>query len=286
VTARPVAVVRSRMAYQHLRIRRDGAAEVLLLDRPSVRNALNDAVVAEMSHWAAGIRERHDVRAIVLAGEGNVFCAGADVNWMARTIEFTEEENLRDAAALSRLFNALDTLPIPMIGRIQGAALGGGAGLAAVCDIVVAEESAVFGFTEVKLGIVPAVISPFVLAKIGRSAARELFITGSRFPAARAKEIGLVHAVVPAGQLDGAVDGYLRQVLTSGPDAVATAKQLIADVWPRSPAAAEAITSRAIAARRVSAEGQEGLRAFLEKRAPRWHQAPERAVRAGEPEQR
>jgi methylglutaconyl-CoA hydratase len=258
------------MGYRHLRISRDGAVETLLLDRPAIRNALNDEVIAELTDWAAGVRSRHDVRAVVMGGAGGVFCAGADVNWMARTIEFTEQENLRDAALLARLFNALDTLPVPMICRIQGAALGGGAGLAAVCDVAVAEEHAKFGFTEVKLGIVPAAISPFVIAKIGRSAARELFLTGSRFSAARAKEIGLVHAVVAGDQLDEAVEGCVREVLSSGPEAIATAKQLIADVWARPGGDVEPITSRAIASRRVSAEGQEGLRAFLEKRAPRW----------------
>jgi enoyl-CoA hydratase/carnithine racemase len=137
-----------------------------------------------------------------MSGAGKVFCAGADVTWMSQTIRSTEAENLRDASAMSAMFAAIDLLPVPVIGRIQGAALGGGAGLAAVCDVVVAEDGALFGFTEVKLGILPAVISPFALAKIGRSAARELFLTGARFSAARAREIGLVHAVVPAAGLD------------------------------------------------------------------------------------
>src|SRR5207237_1967399 len=152
------------------------------------------------------------------------FCAGADVAWMSRTVTYSEEENLRDAAAMSHMFAAIDGLPLPVVGRIQGAALGGGAGLAAVCDVVVAADDAVFGFTESKLGILPAVISPFALAKIGRSAARELFLTGARFSAARAKEIGLVHAVVPAAELDAAIDGYVREILAAGPEGVAAAK--------------------------------------------------------------
>ena len=197
-----------------------------------------------------------------------MFCAGADVTWMSKTVHYTEEENLRDATAMSRMFAAIDALPVPVIGRIQGAALGGGAGLAAVCDIVVADEAALFGFTEVKLGILPAVISPFALAKIGRSAARELFLTGARFSAARAKEIGLVHAVVPAAELDAAVDRYVQELLSAGPEAVAAAKALIPNVWGRPLAEAMPITAAAIAARRVSPEGQEGLRAFLEKRKP------------------
>jgi len=171
---------------------------------------------------------------------------------------------------MSRMFTALDQLPMPLVGRVQGAALGGGAGLAAVCDIVVAESGASFGFTEVKLGILPAVISPFALAKIGRSAARELFLTGARFSAAHAREIGLVHAVVPVDQLDATVDAYVKDLLTGGPEAIAAAKALIPVVWNAAPDDVTAITARAIAARRVSPEGQDGLTAFLAKRAPGW----------------
>jgi methylglutaconyl-CoA hydratase len=190
---------------------------------------------------------------------------------MSKTVQYTEEENLRDAMAMSRMFAAINELPLAVIGRIQGAALGGGAGLAAVCDIVVAADDAVFGFTEVKLGIIPAVISPFALAKIGPSAARELFLTGTRFPSARAKEIGLVHAVVPAAQLDAAVAGYVQEILTAAPEAVAAAKALIPHVWELTADEARQVTARAIAMRRVSPEGQEGLRAFLEKRKPSWN---------------
>ena len=257
------------MSYTFLSTRRDGPVERLTLNRPDVRNVFNEHVIAELTAWAAAARAaatRGDVRAVVVAGAGKTFCAGADVTWMAKTVRYTEDENLRDATAMSRMFAAIDALPVPVIGRVHGAALGGGAGLAAVCDIVVAETDALFGFTETKLGILPAVISPFALAKIGRSAARELFLTGARFSAARAKEIGLVHAVVPAAELDAAVDGYIREILTAGPDAIAAAKALIPAVWPRTVDDATAITAAAIAARRVSKEGQEGLTAFLEKR--------------------
>jgi methylglutaconyl-CoA hydratase len=261
------------MAYEFLTTSRDGAVEHVSLNRPDVRNAFNEHVIAELTDWAARTREsaeHGDVRVAVLAGAGKMFCAGADVNWMSKTIQYTEEENVRDASAMSKMFAALDELPLAVIGRVQGAALGGGAGLAAVCDIVVAADDAVFGFTEVKLGILPAVISPFALAKIGRSAARELFLTGTRFSAARAKEIGLVHAVVPASELDEAVTMYVQEVLTAGPEAVAAAKALIPTVWGRNVGEAMPLTASAIASRRVSVEGQEGLRAFLEKRAPRW----------------
>jgi methylglutaconyl-CoA hydratase len=256
--------------YRHLLTEREGAVERLTLNRPEVRNALNHEVIQELTDWADRVRAQPDLRAAVIAGAGASFSAGADIAWMARTIEYTHEQNLADAAALSRLFLALDTLPLPLIGRVQGAALGGGSGLAAVCDIVVAEEQAVFGFTEVKLGILPAVISPFVLAKIGRSAARELFLTGARFSAGRAREIGLVHRVVPAAALDDAVANYLTEILTAGPEAVAAAKLLISEIYDLPSAQAHTRAAEAIATRRVSAEGQEGLRAFLGKRKARW----------------
>ena len=259
--------------YQYLGVRRAAAVEYLTLNRPDVRNAFNEHVIAELTAWASEARtaaERHDIRAVVLAGAGKTFSAGADVAWMSKTVAYTEDDNVRDATAMSRMFSALNDLPVPLVGRVQGAALGGGAGLAAVCDIVVAADDAVFGFTEVKLGILPAVISPFALAKIGRSAARELFLTGARFSASRAKEIGLVHAVVPAAELDSAVASYVADILAAGPEAVAAAKTLIRTIWEGLPGDATAVTARAIAARRVSPEGQEGLLAFLEKRKASW----------------
>jgi methylglutaconyl-CoA hydratase len=262
------------MTYTYLTSTRDGAVERLTLNRPDVRNAFNEHVIAELTDWAAQTRagaSRHDIRAVVIAGAGKVFCAGADVTWMSKTVHYSEDENLRDAMAMSRMFAAINELPVAVIGRIQGAALGGGAGLAAVCDVVVAEDAALFGFTETKLGIVPAVISPFALAKVGRAAARELFLTGARFSAVRAKEIGLVHDVVAAEELDRAVGRYVKELLSAGPEAVAAAKALIPNVWGQSIADAMPITAAAIAARRVSPEGQEGLRAFLEKRKPSWN---------------
>jgi methylglutaconyl-CoA hydratase len=261
------------MPYEFLDARREGPVEYLTLNRPEVRNAFNEHVIRELTEWADHTRAaalRHDVRIAVLAGRGASFCAGADVASMSRTVTYTEAENVRDASAMSAMFAAIDQLPLPLIGRVHGAALGGGAGLVAVCDIAVAAEDALFGFTEVKLGILPAVISPFVLAKIGRSAARELFLTGARFSALRAREIGLVHTVVPASQIDAAVTRYVNELLTAGPEAIAAAKALIREVWTQPAEAAAAYTSRTIAERRVSAEGQEGLKAFLEKRKPTW----------------
>lgn len=256
--------------YRFLNTERRGPVEYLTLNRPAVRNALNDELIAELAAWASAIHTERDVRVAVLAGAGSMFSAGADVAWMAKAIAFTPEENILNAQALSEMFLSLDRLPIPLIGRIHGAALGGGVGLAAVCDVVVADEKAVFGFTEVKLGILPAVISPFAIAKIGRSAARELFLSGARFPAARAKEIGLVHRIVAAASLDAAVDDSIREFLSAGPEAIAACKALIGQVADLSVDEARPYTARAIAERRVSPEGQEGLRAFLEKRSPKW----------------
>lgn len=256
--------------FRHLSTRRDASVEYLTLNRPDVRNAFNEEMIAELSAWSEALRADADVRAVVIAGAGKSFSAGADIAWMAKTVDYSENDNLRDAMAASQMFSSINTLPFPVIGRVHGAAIGGGAGLAAVCDIVVASEETVFGFTEVKLGIVPAVISPFVIEKIGRSAARELFLTGARFSAARAREIGLVHAVVTEPELDDAVSGFVMEGLTCGPEAIATAKALIATVSHAPLDQVAGVTAGAIARRRVSDEGQEGLRAFLEKRRPRW----------------
>jgi methylglutaconyl-CoA hydratase len=258
------------VAFQYLSTRRDGPVAHLTLDRPDVRNAFNDEVIAELTAWAHHAAVDSTLRVVILGGAGRVFSAGADANWMARMIGYSHEENVADATRMAEMFLALDTLPAAVIGRIHGAALGGGAGLAAICDIVVAEDSAVFGFTETKLGILPAVISPYVLPKIGVSAARELFLTGMRFSAARAREIGLVHAVVPTADLDTTVQKYVDELLSAAPTGIAAIKRLIPPVWGRLPADARAITAEAIAAQRVSPEGQDGLRAFLDKRPARW----------------
>jgi methylglutaconyl-CoA hydratase len=259
------------MSYKYLTTRRDGAVEHLTLNRPEVRNAFNAEMIAEITEWAARVAaSAAQLRAVVLAGAGKTFCAGGDAAWMAQTVAYTEAENLRDARALADMFRAIDDLPLPVIGRVHGAAMGGGAGLAAVCDMVVAAQDATFGFTEVKLGLVPAVISPFVLRKIGESSARELFLTGARFQAPRAYEIGLVHAVVPASELDATIARYLAELATAGPEAIASAKRLIKEVARLAPVDAASFTANAIATRRTSPEGQEGLKAFLDKRPPRW----------------
>ena len=254
---------------QTLTIAQSGTVVTVTLNRPDVRNAFNEDMIAELAAWAESV-PASGARVAVLRGAGRAFCAGADLGWMSKTIAYSRDENVRDARAAAQMFDRLNSLPLPLVARVHGAALGGGAGLAAVCDIVAAADDAVFGFTEAKLGIVPAVISPFVVAKIGVSAARELFLTAARFSSERAREIGLVHAVAPEADLDAVIDAYVNELLTCGREAVAEAKALIGRVAGRAAADVASLTTETIATRRVSAAGQEGMRAFLEKRKPGW----------------
>lgn len=246
-----------------------GPVTTVTLNRPEVRNAFNEDVIAELTAWAKAVTPG-STRVAVLQGAGPVFSAGADINWMAKMVGYSHEENIADAERAASMFNALDRLPVPLIGRIHGAALGGGSGLAAVCDVVVSADDAVFGFTEVVLGILPAMISPYVVRKIGIASARELCLSGTRFSAARAKEIGLVSEVVTADGLDDAVNRHIDLFLKAAPGAVARAKALLRQVHGRLPEDVMALTTSAIADQRVSAEGQEGLKAFLEKRPASW----------------
>jgi methylglutaconyl-CoA hydratase len=249
---------------------RDGPVLRLTLNRPDVRNAFDEELIAALSAAASQAAEDRTLRAAVLAGAGKTFSAGADIGWMSKAVAYTQRENLRDAEDVVRMLERLDTLPMPVIARVQGAALGGGVGLAAVCDIVIAAEDTTFALSEVRLGILPAVVAPYVVRKIGTSAARELFLTGARFTAARAKEIGLVHEVVPANDLDAAVTRRLSDVLAAGPKAVGLAKALIREIAGANPRDVIGLTTNTLASQRVSDEGQEGLRAFLEKRKPDW----------------
>ena len=249
----------------YLRRKRDGAIEYLTLNRPEVRNAFNEELIAEISSWAHEIAQDAGVCAVVLSGAGPAFCAGADLAWMSKMVGYSLEDNVRDASAAAKMFSLLDALPVPVIARVQGAALGGGVGLAAVCDVVVAEEGATFGFTEVKVGLIPAIIAPYVLAKIGPSNARELFLTGRRFSAAHAKDVGLVHAVVAADRLDATVDDYLTEINSGGREAVAAAKTLLRRIARLYPDEATLLTTREIAERRVSAEAQSLMAKFLRK---------------------
>ena len=242
-----------------LRIDADGDVLRIAMARPERRNAFDAQVIAELTD---AFDDVGDVRAVVLSGDGPSFSAGADVEWMRSSADLTYEENIADALRLRAMLDAIDGCPAPVVARVQGHALGGGCGLVACSDVVIAEPSAVFAFSEVKLGIVPAVISPFALAKIGPSAARRWFVTGERFAADVALRIGLVHEL--ADELDAAVDAVLSELRSAGPEAARTAKALA-----RAPRSAEE-TAQLIATHRTSAEGQEGLRAFLEKRAAGW----------------
>jgi methylglutaconyl-CoA hydratase len=254
------------MAEETIKLAVAGGIARVTLARPDVRNAFNAVLIEELREVFARIAEADDVRAVVLAGEGTVFCGGADIKWMRESLDLSFEANVADAERMSDMFRAIDNCPRPVIGRISGAALGGGAGLAAVCDVAIACDETIFGFTEVKLGIIPAVISPFVLAKIGASHARALFLTGERFDADRALQIGLIHQAVKSGDLDAAVDAVLTEILTAGPLAVSAAKLLVRRVQDATYQESRTITTEAIARVRASPEGQEGLRAFLERR--------------------
>lgn len=256
-----------------LRVSRDGPFARVTLDRPEVRNAFNAELIRELrAAFEALATEPPDrLRGVVLAGEGPVFSAGADVQWMRASASLTREENERDAAALQAMLGVIDACPVPVIARVQGAALGGGMGLCAVSDIVLATTSTRFGFTETKLGIIPAVISTFVLPKIGESHARALFATGQRFDAQRAHLIGLVHEIVPdVATLDARVTALLDELRTAGPTAARAAKALVRELRTLSPEDARRHTVRHIAQQRTSAEGQEGLAAFIDKRPPGW----------------
>jgi methylglutaconyl-CoA hydratase len=242
-----------------LRVERDGPVLRITLARPDVRNAFDAALIGELAEAFVDVGR---ARAVVLAGEGLSFSAGADVDWMRSSVDLSFDENVADANALRRMLEAIDGCASPVVARVQGHALGGGAGLVAASDIAIASRDARFAFSEVKLGIIPAVISPFALAKIGPGAARRYFVTGERFDAETALRIGLVHEV--ADDLDAAVDRVVGELLSAGPQAARWAKRLVRE-RPDGPE-----TARWIAERRASDEGQEGLRAFLDKRAPEW----------------
>jgi methylglutaconyl-CoA hydratase len=253
---------------QTLRIEREGGVVRVVLNRPEVRNAFNEVLGAELAQTFASFDA--SVRAVILAGEGPVFSAGADVNWMKKSIGYSAAENARDAAGMAAMFRAIDRAVPPVIARVHGASLGGGMGLIAACDMVVAAEGTQFGFTEVRLGIVPAVISTFVLRKTGAAAARRYFLTGEIFGPEEARRMGLVHEVAPAAELDARVDALVGELRKCGPQAVATAKQLIRDVMalPYDQAIEHAVAT--IARVRTSPEGQAGLGAFLSKQRPPW----------------
>ena len=255
---------------ERLQVEYDGPVARIWMNRPDLRNAFDGLMITELRRVLFDLRTVDAVRVVVLGGRGPSFCAGADLQWMKAMAAFTREENLREAQALADLFFTVYESPKPIVARVHGAALGGGAGLVAASDIPVAALGTQFGFTEVRLGILPAVISPYVVAKIGEAAARELFLTGERFEAVRAVEIGLVRAAVPEEDLDSAVEGRVKELLQAGPHAIAEAKALIREVAWRRVEDVQRYTVERIAEIRTTAEGQEGMRAFLEKRKPYW----------------
>lgn len=243
----------------------------VVLDRPDVHNAFNDELVKAITEAFTELGQRPEVRVIVLAGSGKSFCAGADLKWMKRMVQYSYEENLADARAVGRMYLAIAKCPKPVIARVHGAALGGGAGLVAACDIGVAIESVQFGFTEVKLGIIPAIISPFVIARVGPGRAREFFITGERFLAPVAMNIGLIqHVVSHEPALDALVESKISQILTSAPSAIAAAKDLIFGVAARTLESSLDFAAEAIARARAGVEGQAGMQAFLDHQKPPW----------------
>lgn len=250
---------------------RTGPVATLTLRRPELHNAFNAELMAAIQAACAELAADRALRVLVLEGAGSSFCAGADLNWMQASLGFSHAENLEDAGRLDAMLAALNELPQAVVGRVHGAALGGGVGLVACCDLVVAAEDATFGFTEARLGLLPAVIARYVVAKIGPGHARALFTSARRFAAGHALAIGLVHELTSADQLDAAVDRVVADLLRCGPQAVTGAKALVAAVTSLPAAEARAYAVEAIAAARTGAEGQEGLRAFLEKRTPTWN---------------
>jgi methylglutaconyl-CoA hydratase len=257
-------------AYEHLRVEQEGGILWVRLNRPAIYNAMDGAMMEELARCFGSVGGIPGVRVLVLSGEGSAFCAGADLEWMRTVAGLGMEENLNDAGLLADLLSALNTCPVPTVARAHGVIFGGGIGLLAACDLVVAADDARFSLSEVKLGLLPAAISPFVVAKIGQGHARALFSSGARFDAERALRIGLVHQIAPAAELDTVLRATLKDFLTAAPHAAAQARTLINKVAGRTPAEARAETTQLIARLRAGPEGREGIAAFLEKRKPAW----------------
>jgi len=251
-------------------VSRDGPVCRVTLNRPEVHNAFNEQVIADLQSAFDALRDDSAVRVVVLAGQGRSFSAGADLDWMRRASTWTEQENRADAAALAKMLRTIAEFPKPVVARVHGSAFGGGAGLVAASDIAIASEEALFGFTEVRLGLVPATIAPHVIEKIGPGRALPLFLTGERFNAHRAAQIGLVHQVVAVDDMDDAVNAIVRALLEAGPNAQAACKELVRTVAAAERSEADAYTASLIARVRTSPEGREGIGAFLEKRKPGW----------------
>ncbi|MCK4856887.1 MAG: enoyl-CoA hydratase/isomerase family protein [candidate division Zixibacteria bacterium] len=253
-----------------VRVERQGPVARVIFCRPEIHNAFNDQVIDETTFAFSKLKTDLDTRVVILTGEGKSFCAGADLNWMRRVKEYAYEDNLEESRRLADLFYNIYSFPKPVIGRINGAAIGGGTGFVAVTDIAVAAQSAIFSFSEVKIGVVPACISPYVIKRVGQGRAREFFLTGERLTAERALTAGLVNRVVPDDMLDATVNGLVESLLSSGPQAIAVCKDLLQNVPGLTVEQFREYTARVIADLRQSAEGQEGMDAFLNKRKPNW----------------
>jgi methylglutaconyl-CoA hydratase len=254
----------------HVRIEKQEPVAAVIMGRPEVHNAFNEEVIAQLHEAFRALGGDGAVRVIEMRGEGPSFSAGADLEWMRRAAAMSAQDNKRDAEALAAMLRGVAECPKPVVARVQGSAFGGGAGLVAAADIAIAGESARLGFTEVRLGLVPATIAPYVVEKIGLGRALPLFLTGERFGARTAQAIGLVHRVVPDDELDAAVDETVGALLAGGPQAQRACKELVRQVTGADRAAIDAYTSALISSVRGSDEGREGVQAFLEKRKPRW----------------
>jgi methylglutaconyl-CoA hydratase len=258
------------MEYTTIRTESTNTVFRVILNRPDIRNAFDDRMILELTDVFENLKKMDDIRIVVLSGEGKTFCSGADISWMKRQVSYTFDENLRDAIKLSVLLDLMYNYPRPVVAKVQGAAIGGGTGLVAVADIAIAATDTVFSFSEVKIGLVPACISPYVLKKVGEAQSSEFFITGDRLSAEQVKEAGLVSRVVAPDKLDSEVEKVVAQILRSGPKAVQMCKEMIRKVPDMSVSEMKTYTARLIAELRVSDEGQEGMSAYFEKRTPQW----------------
>jgi methylglutaconyl-CoA hydratase len=257
-------------AYETIRVERSAQVGRIWLNRPQVHNAFNSRMIGELRAALAAFGADASVRVVVLSGTGTSFCAGADLNWMREIVRFSYEQNLAESLELADWLHELSALPKPTVARVNGPAIGGGAGFVSACDIVIASTEARFGLSEVKIGLVPACIAPYVLRRTGAGRARQYFLTGERFEARRALEIGLVNIAVEPAELDRKVDEVASSLVSSGPEALAKAKELLSRVPGMGFEEAKRYTAEMIASLRTSAEGQEGMAAFLEKRKPKW----------------
>ncbi len=251
----------------------DDLVATVTLNRPSIRNAFNDTMIIELIEMFSLLREEESLRVVVLTGQGDVFCAGADMNWMRRVVDYAFDDNLKESLKLWEMLHGIYKFPKPIIGRINGSAFGGGTGLVALCDIAVAVDQAVFSFSEVKIGLVPSCISPFILKRVGEGKSREYFLTGERLSAIRAAEVGLINYAVSPEELDNRVNDLVQRLLSSGPEAVSNCKELLRTISEMSLDEAGPYTAELIAKLRVSEEGQKGMHAFLNKQKAPWIQS-------------